>query len=402
MPEAVIVDGTRSPIGRAKKGSLKDVRPDDLAGYVVKSLVEKVQGLDPASIEDLICGCGLPHGESGFNVARPIVLLSGLPFSVPGTTVNRFCASSLQTIRMAFHAIKAGEGITFISAGVESTSRVELLPRGDVSVLNQKLSPLFGGEYIADVYIAMGETAENVADEFGVGREEMDRFAQQSQERAVAAQKDGFFSREITPIPIYIEGDRTLVGDNPESTLIEFDDGPRPSSTYESLASLGPVFRPDGKVTAGNSCPLNDGAAAVLVMEEDRARSLGFKPRVRIIASAVSALRPEIMGVGPIEAVRRVLDKAGMTIADIDVVELNEAFAAQVLPVCREIGIDPFSDKLNPHGGAIALGHPFGMTGARIMNTLMNDLETMDRTIGLETMCVGGGQGMAMIVERIN
>jgi len=356
----------------------------------VAKLMEKVSGVDPASIDDLICGCGLPHGEAGFNIARPIVLLSGLPVGVPGTTVNRFCASSLQSIRMAFHAIKAGEGTTFVCAGVESTSRVELLPRGDVSVLNPKLSPLFGGEYIADVYIAMGETAENVAEQYGVSREDMDLFAQQSQERAVTAQKDGFFSREITPYPL------------PDGTLVEFDDGPRPSSTLEKLQQLAPVFRPEGKVTAGNSCPLNDGAAAVLVMDEDKALSLGLKPRVRIIASSVSALRPEIMGVGPIEAVGKVLERAGMTIEDIELVELNEAFAAQVLPVCRELGIDPFSDKLNPHGGAIALGHPFGMTGARIMNTLMNGLETMDRTIGLETMCVGGGQGMAMIVERIN
>ncbi len=389
MPQAVIVDGVRSPIGRAGKGSLKDVRPDDLAGYVVSKLMEKVPEVDPGSIDDLICGCGLPHGEAGFNVARPIVLLSGLPVSVPGTTVNRFCASSLQAIRMAFHAIKAGEGTTFVCAGVESASRVELLPRGDVSVLNPKLSPLFGGEYIADVYIAMGETAENVAEQYDVSREDMDLFAQQSQERAVAAQKDGFFSREITPYPM------------PDGTLVEFDDGPRPSSTLEKLQQLAPVFRPEGKITAGNSCPLNDGAAAVLVMDEDKAKSLGLKPRVRILASSVSALAPEIMGVGPIEAVRKVLEKTGMKIEDIELVELNEAFAAQVLPVCRELGIDPFSDKLNPHGGAIALGHPFGMTGARIMNTLMNGLETLDRTIGLETMCVGGGQGMAMIVERI-
>ena len=390
MPEAVIVDGTRSPIGRANKGSLKDVRPDDLAGFVVSKLMEKVPELDPSSVQDLICGCGLPHGEAGFNVARPVVLLSGLPNTVPGTTVNRFCASSLQSIRMAFHAIKAGEGDTFISAGVESTSRVELLPRGDVTVLNPKLTPFAGGDYIADVYIAMGETAENVAEKFDVSREDMDLFAQQSQERAVASQKDGFFAREISPIPL------------PDGTLFEFDDGPRPSSTLEKLSSLAPAFRPDGRVTAGNSCPLNDGAAAVLVMEEQKALSLGLKPRVRIIASAVAALAPEIMGVGPIDAVRRVLEKASMTIDDIDVVELNEAFAAQVIPVCRELGVDPFSEKLNPHGGAIALGHPFGMTGARIMNTLMNDLETLDKTIGLETMCVGGGQGMAMIVERIN
>jgi acetyl-CoA C-acetyltransferase len=387
MPEAVIVDGTRSPIGRAKKGSLKDVRPDDLAGYVVQKLMERIPEIDKSTINDLICGCGLPHGEAGFNVARPIVFLSGMPESVPGTQVNRFCASSLQAIRMAFHAIKVGEGDTFISAGVESSTRVEPLPRGDFTVLNPKL---FGDDAIADVYIPMGVTAENVAEQYSVEREEMDRFAQQSQERSVAAQKDGFFAREITPIPL------------PDGTLFEHDDGPRPESTYEKLASLPPAFREGGKVTAGNSCPLNDGAAAVVVMEEEKAKSLGLKPRVRIIASAVSALNPKIMGVGPIEAVSRVLNLAGMTIDDIDVVELNEAFAAQVLPVCKEIGVDPFSDKLNPHGGAIALGHPFGMTGARIMNTLMNDLETMDRTIGLETMCVGGGQGMAMIVERIN
>jgi acetyl-CoA C-acetyltransferase len=387
MPEAVIVDGTRSPIGRAKKGSLRDVRPDDLAGYVVQKLMERVPEIDAATINDLICGCGLPHGEAGFNIARPIVFLSGLPETVPGTQVNRFCASSLQSIRMAFHAIKAGEGDTFISAGVESSTRVEPLPRGDFSVLNPKL---FGDDAIADVYIPMGVTAENVAEQYGVEREEMDKFAQQSQERSVAAQKDGFFGREITPIPL------------PDGNLFEHDDGPRPESTYEKLASLPPAFKEGGNVTAGNSCPLNDGAAAVVVMEEEKAKSLGLKPRVRIIASAVSALNPKIMGVGPIEAVRRVFERTGMTIDDIDVVELNEAFAAQVIPVCREIGVDPFSDKLNPHGGAIALGHPFGMTGARIMNTLMNDLETMDRTIGLETMCVGGGQGMAMIVERIN
>jgi acetyl-CoA C-acetyltransferase len=387
MTEAVIVDGTRSPIGRAKKGSLRDVRPDDLAGYVVQKLVERFPDLDKETINDLICGCGLPHGEAGFNIARPVVLLSGLPNSVPGTTVNRFCASSLQGIRMAFHAIKAGEGDTFVCAGVESSTRVEPLPRGDFTVLNPKL---FGDDAIADVYIPMGVTAENVAEQYGVERDEMDRFAQQSQERAVASQKDGIFAREITPIPL------------PDGTLFEIDDGPRPESTFEKLQSLPPAFKENGKVTAGNSCPLNDGAAAVVVMEEEKAKSLGFKPRVRIIASAVSALDPKIMGVGPIEAVRRVLALAGMTIEDIDVVELNEAFAAQVLPVCKEIGVDPFSDKLNPHGGAIALGHPFGMTGARIMNTLMNDLDTMDRTIGLETMCVGGGQGMAMIVERIS
>ena len=388
MPEAVIVDGTRSPIGRAKKGSLKDVRPDDLGGYVVSKLLEKVgDALDPASINDLICGCGLPHGESGFNIARPMVFLAGLPESVPGTTVNRFCASSLQAIRMAFHAIKAGEGDTFICAGVESTTRVEPLPRGDFSVLNPRL---FGDDAIAQVYIPMGLTAENVAERYDISREDMDRFAQQSQERAVAAQKDGFFAREISPVPL------------PDGTLFEHDDGPRPESTIEKLASLGPAFKEDGKVTAGNSCPLNDGAAAVLVMEEEKAKNLGLNPRVRIISSAVSALDPSFMGVGPLDAVRRALELAKMTIDDVEVVELNEAFAAQVLPVCGELGVDPFSDKLNPHGGAIALGHPYGMTGTRIMNTLMNDLDTLDRTIGVETMCVGGGQGMAMVVERVS
>lgn len=402
MPQAVIVDGVRSPIGRARKGSLKDVRPDDLVGFVVRKLMEKLPQVAPDSIQDLICGCGLPHGESGFNVGRVAVLLAGLPQTVPGTTVNRYCSSSLQAIRMAFHAIKAGEGDTFVCAGVESTSRVGVVPRDDLSVLNPKLSPHLPGPTIADVYIPMGMTAENVAEKFDVSREDMDRFAQQSQERAVAAQKDGFFFREIVPVPIRMEGERGLIEEGADGILVEHDDGPRPESTLERLQKLEPVFKPDGKVTAGNSCPLNDGAAAVVVMEEEKARSLGLKPRVRIIASAVSALEPEIMGVGPIEAIRRVLSQAAMKIGDVEVMELNEAFAAQVLPVCREVGVDPFSDKLNPHGGAIALGHPFGMTGARIMNTLMNDLETLDRTIGLETMCVGGGQGMAMIVERID
>ena len=315
------------------------------------------------------------------NLGRRVALLAGLPETVPGTTVNRFCASSLQTIRMAFHAIKAGEGEAFIAGGVESTSQVSGYPKSE-----EELHPaLFGDNApIANAYIPMGLTAENVAEQWDVSREEMDRFAQQSQERAVAAQASGFFAREITPW----DG-------------VEADDGPRPSSTYEKLASLDPAFKPGGKVTAGNSCPLNDGAAAVVVMSRERASELGITPRARILASSVSGVEPEIMGVGPIEAVRKVLAAANMTIGDIDVMELNEAFAAQVLPVCREVGVDPFSDKLNPHGGAIALGHPYGMTGARIMCTLLNDLETMDRTIGLETMCVGGGQGMAMIVERI-
>jgi acetyl-CoA C-acetyltransferase len=300
---------------------------------------------------------------------------------VPGTTVNRFCASSLQTIRMAFHAIRAGEGDAFVAAGVESTTQVSGYPK-DTEELHPKL---FGDDApIANVYIPMGLTAENVAEKWDVSREDMDRYAQRSQERAVAAQDSGFFDREITAF----DG-------------VSADDGPRRSSTLEKLTELEPVFKPGGKVTAGNSCPLNDGAAAVVVMSETRAAELGLKPRARIIASSVSGVAPEIMGVGPIEAVRRVLKQAGMTIEDVDVVELNEAFAAQVLPVCREIGVDPFSEKLNPHGGAIALGHPYGMTGARIMNTLLNDLKTLDKTIGHETMCVGGGQGMAMIVERL-
>ena len=304
-----------------------------------------------------------------------------LPETVPGTTVNRFCASSLQTIRMAFHAIMAGEGDAFVAGGVESTSQVSGYPKSE-----EELHPaLFGDNApIANVYIPMGLTAENVAEQWDVSREEMDRFAQQSQERAVAAQGSGFFAREI----------RAYNG-------VDTDDGPRASSTYEKLASLDPVFKPGGRVTAGNACPLNDGGAAVVVMSADRARELGITPRARIIASSVSGVAPEIMGVGPIEAVRKVLAQAGMTIDDVGVMELNEAFAAQVIAVCREVGVDPFSDKLNPHGGAIAVGHPYGMTGARIMGTLLNDLETMDRTIGLETMCVGGGQGMAMLVERL-
>jgi acetyl-CoA C-acetyltransferase len=340
-----------------------------------------VEGLDPAEIVDVMVGCGFPQERQGMNLARRVALLAGLPETVPGTTVNRFCASSLQTIRMAFHAIRAGEGDAFVAAGVESITQVNGYPKSD-----EELHPaLFGDDApIANVYIPMGLTAENVAERWEVSREDMDRFAQQSQERAVAAQESGFFEREITPW----DG-------------VAKDDGPRASSTLEKLQSLEPVFKPGGKVTAGNSCPLNDGAAAVVVMSDTRAHELGIEPRARIVASAVSGVEPEIMGVGPIEAVRRVLERANMTIDDVDVVELNEAFAAQVLPVCREIGVDPFSDKLNPHGGAIALGHPYGMTGARIMNTLLNDLETMDRTIGLETMCVGGGQGMAMVVERL-
>jgi acetyl-CoA C-acetyltransferase len=381
MPEAVIVAATRTPIGRAHKGSLVDARPDDLAAFAIDEALKEVPELPREEIVDVMVGCGFPQDRQGMNLARRAALLADLPEIVPGTTVNRFCASSLQTIRMAFHAIRAGEGDAYVAAGVESITQVDGYPK-DAEELHPKL---FGDDApIANVYIPMGLTAENVAERWDVSREDMDRYAQRSQERAVAAQDSGFFAREITPW----DG-------------VAADDGPRRSSTLEKLSELEPAFRPGGKVTAGNSCPLNDGAAAVVVMSDTRARELGIQPRARIVASSVSGVEPEIMGVGPIEAVRRVLKQAGMTIEDVDVVELNEAFAAQVLPVCREIGVDPFSDKLNPHGGAIALGHPYGMTGARIMNTLLNDLETLDKTIGLETMCVGGGQGMAMIVERL-
>jgi acetyl-CoA C-acetyltransferase len=388
MPEAVIAAVARTPIGRAKKGSLADVRPDDLAAFAVRSVVEAVPEVDPGEIVDVMIGNGFPEAKQGMNLGRRVALLAGLPEHVPGTTVNRFCASSLQTIRMAFHAIKAGEGDVFVAGGVESISQVDGYPK-DMDELHPKL---FGDDAeIANVYIPMGMTAENVAEKYDVSRDDMDRFAQQSQERAVAAQESGFFDREITA---YTKEDGTVVSK---------DDGPRASSTFEKLQSLPPAFKPEGgKVTAGNSCPLNDGAAAVLVMSEERAEQLGVAPAARIIASSVSGIAPEIMGVGPIEAVRKVLKQAGMSIDDIDIMELNEAFAAQVLPVCREVGMDPFSDRFNPHGGAIALGHPYGMTGARIMGTLLNGLQTTDKTIGLETMCVGGGQGMAMLIERLS
>ena len=387
MPEAVIVATARTPIGRAFKGSLVDARPDDMAGFIVKSLLEKVPAVDPASVGDVIIGSANHAGEQGANLARQVGLLAGLPDSVPGTTVNRFCSSSLQTIRMAFHAIKAGEGDTYVAGGVESVSRA-----GGRGFTKDDMNPRFlkgQPDFINDVYIPMGMTAENVAEKYGVSRERMDEFAKLSQDRAVAAQENGFFEREITPYVL------------PDGTTVTKDDGPRAGTTLEKLASLKPAFIDDGKVTAGNACPLNDGAAAVLVMSEEKARSLGLTPLARIIASSVSGLAPEIMGVGPIEAVRKVLEQAGMSIDDIDVVELNEAFAAQVIPVCDELKIS-IEDKLNPHGGAIALGHPFGQTGARIMTTLINDLQTLDKTMGLETMCVGGGQGMAMIIERLN
>jgi acetyl-CoA C-acetyltransferase len=382
MPDAVIVSAARTPIGRARKGSLVDARPDDLVAFAIDAALQQVRELDRSEVVDVMVGCGFPQEKQGMNLGRRAALLAGLPDTVPGTTVNRFCASSLQTIRMAFHAIRAGEGDAYVAAGVESITQVNGYPK-DAEELHPNL---FGDDApIANVYISMGLTAENVAERWDVSREEMDRYAQRSQQRAVAAQDSGFFEREITPW----DG-------------VGSDDGPRRESTLEKLAQLEPAFKHGGKVTAGNSCPFNDGAAAVVVMSDARARELGIRPQARIIASAVSGVAPEIMGVGPIEAVRRVLKQSGITIEDVDVVELNEAFAAQVLPVCRELDIDPFGDKLNPHGGAIALGHPYGMTGARIMCTLLNDLETDDKTIGLETMCVGGGQGMAMIVERLS
>ena len=387
MSEAVIVAIARSPIGRAYKGSLVDVRADDLAGFAINALMEKVPEVERAEVNDVMVGCGLTHHEAGYNMARPAALLGGMPDSVPATTVNRFCASSLQTIRMAFHAIKLGEGDTYVAAGTESVSRTygKALDSDD---LNPRFTESDRDDFINNVYIPMGNTAENVAEKYGITRERMDEFAKRSQDRAVESQKNGFFDWEITPIEI------------PDGRTIMADDGPRPNTTLEKLATLQPVFKPGGLVTAGNSCPLNDGSAAVLVMSEERASELGLRPLARIVASSVVGLAPEFMGMGPVGAVRKVLGQAGMSLDDIDVIEINEAFAAQVLASADELGID--MDKLNPHGGAIALGHPFGMTGARIMGTLLNDLRTLDATYGLETMCVGGGQGMAMIVERLS
>jgi acetyl-CoA C-acetyltransferase len=387
MPEAVIVAAGRSPIGRAFKGHLVDVRPDDLASYVVNKVLEKVPQVEAPMIDDLICGCGLPGGEQGFNLGRVISVLSRL--DTPGCTVTRYCSSSLQTTRMAYHAVKAGEGDVFLSVGVECVSRFGNGTSDPPDARNPRLLPGNAEEY-PDIYIAMGQTAENVAEREGITREEMDRYAVKSQNAAVKARDDGFFDREIIPVPL------------PSGELFAKDDGPRPGTTMEALATLQPAFRENGSVTAGNACPLNDGAAAVVVMSDTRASELGVKPLARIVSTGVTALEPEVMGLGPIEASRQALKRAGMTIDDVNVVELNEAFAAQVIPSARALGVDSFSDKLNPHGGAIALGHPFGMTGARILCTLLNDLQTLDATYGLETMCVGGGQGMAMIVERLN
>jgi acetyl-CoA C-acetyltransferase len=397
MPEAVIVDAVRTPIGRAVKGSLKDVRADDLAAVPLRALLERNPQLDPSAIDDVMMGAAAGEGEQGYNIARNASILAGIPISVPGTTVNRFCASSLQTIRMAFHAIKAGEGDTYVAAGVEAVSR---LGGGAPMPFHPQLDGSPGS--LVNVYIPMGLTAENVAEREGVSREEQDRWAEISQNRAVDAQASGHFDREIVPVVVPEhtatdeQGQEVTV---PEATVAK-DDGPRPGTTMEKLSQLKPAFRPDGTVTAGNACPLNDGAAAVLVMSDERAKALGLTPKARIIASAVGALEPEYMGLGPIPAVRNVLAQAGMTIDDIDVVELNEAFAAQVVPCQREWGVA--DEQLNPFGGAIALGHPFGMTGARIMTTLLNDLETLDKSIGLETMCVAGGMGQAMIVQRLS
>jgi acetyl-CoA C-acetyltransferase len=399
MTEAVIVATARSPIGRAAKGSLVDLRPDDMSAQIVKALMSKVPQVPASAVEDLIMGCGQPAGEAGFNIARVVSLLAGL--ETPGVTVNRYCSSSLQTIRMAAHAIKAGEGDCFISAGVEAVSRY------GAGASDAAPNPIFGSarqrtqeraqagapvwsppEGLPDIYIAMGQTAENVVQSEGVTRQEMDEFAALSQQRAVANVENGFFELEITPLTL------------PDGTVVNKDDGPRAGTTVEGLSQLKPVFRPDGQVTAGNACPLNDGAAAVLVMSDSKARELGVTPLARVVSSGVSSLNPEIMGLGPIEASRQALKRAGMTIDDIDLVEINEAFAAQVIPSAKHLGIS--WDKLNVNGGSIALGHPFGMTGARIMTTLIHGLQEADKQYGLETMCVGGGQGMAMIIERMS
>ena len=408
MPEAVIVSVARTPIGRAMKGSLKHERPDDLTSFIVDTALNKIPELDRNTVEDLILGCGQPAGESGFNMARIVAIAANMP-TVPGVTINRYCSSSLMSIRMAAQAIKAGEGDVFIAAGVETVSRFfsgGMADNGNAknpryadaearTALRQQggqgpWTPFDGG--LPDVYIAMGETAENVASYKGITREEQDEFAALSQQRATASLENGFWENEITPV--------ITKDDEGNELIVTQDDGIRAGTTAEGLAKLKPVFRPDGTVTAGNACPLNDGAAAVVVMSDTRAKELGLTPLARVVSSGVSGLDPEIMGLGPIEASKQALKRAGMTIDDIDLVEINEAFAAQVIPSAAELGIS--WDKLNVNGGAIAVGHPFGMTGARIMNTLINGLKKDDKTFGLETMCVGGGQGMAMIIERLS
>ena len=406
MPEAVVVATARSPIGRAFKGSLTSIRPDDLAAQIITAALGKVPQLNPEDIEDLLLGCGLPGGEQGFNLARVVAVLLGHD-QLPGTTVTRYCSSSLQTTRMAFHAIKAGEADVLISAGVECVSRfvkgssdswpdTHNAAFADAEGRTQRATEGGAGTWhdpradgnIPDAYIAMGETAENVAGLRGITRAEQDEFGVRSQNRAEKAIADGFWPREITPVTL------------PDGSTVSADDGPRAGTTLEKLAALKPSFRPDGTVTAGNCCALNDGAAAVIIMSDTKAAELGITPLGRIVSTAVSALSPEIMGLGPVAASRRALSLAGMAISDIDLVEINEAFAAQVIPSYRELGID--LDKLNVNGGAIAVGHPFGMTGARITTTLLNSLQFHDQTVGLETMCVGGGQGMAMIFERLS
>ncbi|MET9328526.1 acetyl-CoA C-acetyltransferase [Tsukamurella sp. NPDC003166] len=405
MPEAVIVSTARSPIGRAAKGSLKDVRPDDLSVQMVRAALAKVPELDPRDIDDLMFGCGQPAGESGFNIARVVAVEAGLDH-LPGVTVNRYCSSSLQTTRMAFHAIKAGEGDVFLSGGVETVSRYI---KGNADGLPDTKNALFadaeartatfaaGGQtwvdprengLLPDVYIAMGQTAENVAQFKNVSRHDQDEWGVRSQNRAEAAIASGFWAKDITPV--------TLA----DGTVVSTDDGPRAGVTYEGIAGLKPVFRPDGTVTAGNCCPLNDGAAAVLIMSDTKAKALGLTPLARIVSTGVTGLSPEIMGLGPVEASKQALQRAGLSIGDIDLMEVNEAFAAQVIPSVRDLGID--ADKVNVNGGAIAVGHPFGMTGARITSTLINSLQWHDKQFGLETMCVGGGQGMAMIIERLS
>jgi acetyl-CoA C-acetyltransferase len=406
MPEAVIVAAARSPIGRAFKGSLTTIRPDDLAVQMVRAALAQVPQLDPTQIDDLALGCGLPGGEQGFNMARVVAVLLGYD-TLPGTTVNRYCSSSLQTTRMAMHAIRAGEGDVFVSAGVETVSR---FVKGNSDSWPDTHNPIFADaedrsrhvaengaddwsdpradEHLPDIYIAMGQTAENLARLKGVTREDMDHFGVRSQNLAEKAIANGFFAREITPVTL------------PDGTVVSTDDGPRAGVTYEAVSQLKPVFRPDGRVTAGNCCPLNDGAAALVVMSDTKAAELGITPLARVVSTGVSGLSPEIMGLGPVEASKQALARAGMSIDDVDLVEINEAFAAQVLPSARDLGID--EERLNVNGGAIALGHPFGMTGARITTTLLNGLRTHDKTIGLETMCVGGGQGMAMVLERLS
>ncbi|MUN63023.1 acetyl-CoA C-acetyltransferase [Kocuria sediminis] len=404
MPEAVIVSAVRSPIGRARKGSLREMRADDMAAQMVRAALDRVPELDPSEIDDLILGCGVPEAESGQNLGRLVAVRAGLD-DVPGTTITRFCSSSLQTTRMAMHAIRAGEGSVFLSAGVEATSRLGR-GRSDEDTRNPYFRQAWersdrraaggagtwedprddGG--VPDVYIAMGQTAENVAQLRGVSREAQDAYAVRSQHRAEQAQASGFWDREIAPLAL------------PDGTLVTRDDSPRPGTTLEAVAQLSPVFRPDGTVTAGNACPMNDGAAALVIMSDTRAKELGLTPLARIVSTGLSALSPEIMGLGPVEASQQALARAGMSIDDVDLVELNEAFAAQVLPSAEDLGVP--EDKLNVNGGAIALGHPWGMTGARITATLLNGLRQHDRQIGLETMCVGGGQGMAIIVERLS